>query len=77
MINLLLPSLFPKFDDRNSWLIYAELIVALSEAALFLTVFGNREPKKPYDQLRDFVVVFLANAFSFGIGEVLWIILEY
>jgi hypothetical protein len=64
---LALPELF---DSRAEYLLVGEVLVAVAECSLFLAAFGWRG-RRPLHVVRDCVVIIVANAASFGVGE--WI----
>lgn len=64
---LVLPGLF---EERQRYLIVAELFAPVAECALFWLAFIRTQEPCKRATIRDFAAIIVANLASFGLGEV-------
>lgn len=69
IVVLVLPILFSS-STRTLYLAVAEIFAPLAECALFWLAFRGRFAADSRTQLRNFVVIIIANLLSFGVGEI-------
>ncbi len=64
---LVLPDLF---NERQRYLIVAEIFAPVAECVLFWFAFIRNKERSKWATVRDFAAIIVANLASFGLGEV-------
>lgn len=72
IVVLVLPMLLNIKEQRNLYLLIGESVAHFGECALFWIAFGTREEFGKWSMWRDLGTVFLANAASFLVGELVF-----